>query len=662
MIIEVKGTNTREEAPEGASRFDFRKEERLTRLPAIIAMIVVAVATYLKSVLEAMGLQTPAPQRPDELDDTLAEPINWCVPTEASLDLGLLDQEVDPTETGSIGGSEPGNSIGLGLPWPGPFVPHEPIALQFFEPYERLYPQIAAFMPVAVNLNAFNDNMRSSGGAAGGGAHPQPNLPDGNGDSDEDDDEDEEEQNNRAPVVIGPVRLHDVFAGQVVLIGLAHLLKGASDPDGNPLAVAALTITGAKLVAAGGGWRIATEHGQLGPVTITYKIHDGEAFVVQTAHFEIVRKQHQLTDGDDVHVGSPYDDDIDGRDGNDLIDAGHGFDMVRGGSGDDHIMGGAGDDDLYGDAGNDVIFGGAGNDFISGGAGNDRLFGEDGNDTIHGDCGDDYLDGGAGNDLLFGGCGKDELHGGTGNDHLWGGEGADRLFGGAGQDVLHGDAGNDHLDGGAGNDILDGGEGCDVILGGAGDDHIIASAGNDRIDGGDGIDTLNYSATCEDLLIDVIGGYALSAEYGEQSFSNVEKFTGGQGDNVFVVGATATVLTGGRGRDTFVFEVSDDKPALSEDVVHDILEFLTGDRVRLREYSLGREERLAERELFQSIYGDDDDDDWLSSDLPILVKHDRYQDADMTVIMADIDQDDHFEITINIHGVHLPIGNGVTLT
>src|SRR5690606_23548815 len=130
----------------------------------------------------------------------------------------------------------------------------------------------------------------------------------------EDDDDDEENcptPTNRAPVVMGPVRLNDVFAGQVVLIGLVHLLRGASDPDSDPLGVDALTISGAELVATDSGWLLKTSPGMVGPIVISYRVSDGQAWVAQTANLDIVRKQYQGSPDDDIIIGSPYDDDID---------------------------------------------------------------------------------------------------------------------------------------------------------------------------------------------------------------------------------------------------------------------------------------------------------------------------------------------------------------
>jgi hypothetical protein len=110
---------------------------------------------------------------------------------------------------------------------------------------------------------------------------------------------------NRAPITIGPVRLNDVFAGQVVLIGLSQLLFGTTDPDGDILTINDITLTGGTLVQTAAGWSFATVPGMLGIVTFTYNISDGLVEIVQTATLQVVRNTVLLTPHDDVFVGTP---------------------------------------------------------------------------------------------------------------------------------------------------------------------------------------------------------------------------------------------------------------------------------------------------------------------------------------------------------------------
>ncbi|KMK68611.1 cadherin-like domain-containing protein [Puniceibacterium sp. IMCC21224] len=236
-------------------------------------------------------------------------------------------------------------------------------------------------------------------------------------------------------------------------------------------------------------------------------------------------------------VGSPEAEFIDGREGEDTLAGLGGPDTLMGGTGDDRISGSTGDDDISGEDGNDTIGGGPGKDSISGGSGNDSLHagmdddtvsGGDGNDTIGGGPGQDSLDGGDGDDLLKGGDGDDTINGDAGDDYINGGTGDDALTGGSGNDTLGGGIGADTIDGGDGDDIIGGGAGQDLLRGDAGSDTIGGGLGNDTIEGGLDDDLL-YGGGRNDLL------------------------DGGDGDDILVGGRGDDTLTGGEGADTFVF-------------------------------------------------------------------------------------------------------------
>ncbi|RDJ20095.1 hypothetical protein DWF00_16405 [Bosea caraganae] len=230
--------------------------------------------------------------------------------------------------------------------------------------------------------------------------------------------------------------------------------------------------------------------------------------------------------------------------------------------GDDLLTGTAGDDALGGLAGDDVLSGLAGNDTLDGGADDDTLLGGEGNDALAGGSGDDDLDGGAGNDALIGGAGDDVLKGGdgvdtadysadtagvvvnlatgsaigeaSGQDEL---SGIETVLGGAGNDALTGDAAANTLNGGAGNDALDGGAGDDTLI------------------GGEGSDTLVLQAATGAILLDLTAGKASAAGLGTDSFTGIEAFRLGAGDDVVtLVAASAPVgpIDGGAGHDRLV--------------------------------------------------------------------------------------------------------------
>lgn len=138
---------------------------------------------------------------------------------------------------------------------------------------------------------------------------------------------------------------------------------------------------------------------------------------------------------------------------------------------------------------------------------------------------------------------------------------ADRLIGGSRSQKIVGFQGNDYIDGKGGNDRLEGNGGNDNLSGGLGADQLYGGGQNDRLSGGDGNDKLQ----------------------GTSSGHKKEK----------------DILTGGRGRDTFVLGTSskvfyDDRNARSVGAQN--YAFLTdfnqaqGDRIQLnndRKYRLG---------------------------------------------------------------------------
>ncbi|WGR60055.1 calcium-binding protein [Paracoccus ferrooxidans] len=265
-------------------------------------------------------------------------------------------------------------------------------------------------------------------------------------------------------------------------------------------------------------------------------------------------------DGNDSLVGGPGDDTLWGQvgndllygdDGNDLLWGGNDDDLIYGGDGNDTLRGDGGNDLLRGDAGDDLLFGGDGNDSLVGGAGDDTLWGQVGNDTLSGDDGNDLLYGGDGNDLLWGGNGDDLIYGGDGNDTLRGDGGNDLLRGDAGDDILEGGSGNDTLLGGNGYDMLWGGDGNDTLNGGAGHDTLYGDAGadvlhgdegHDLIHGGDGDDTLLGGAGHDSLFGD------LGADLLDGGPGNDDVF-GGEGNDTLIGGAGHDSLFGGAGDD-----------------------------------------------------------------------------------------------------------------
>jgi len=189
---------------------------------------------------------------------------------------------------------------------------------------------------------------------------------------------------------------------------------------------------------------------------------------------------------------------------------------------------------LDGGAGNDIVVGSSFNDNLLGGLGNDQISGNDGNDTLTGGAGADDISGGAGNDVIRLG-GADGL-----GDTISGGDGVDTLelysvatlagIDAAAMGVenlkannfgLSGTAGNDvfdlrgfasitglrYVDGGTGNDTLYGSQLTDDLRGGAGDDRLVGGFGADVLTGGTGNDTFVFAADTSGAVTDRIIGF-----------------------------------------------------------------------------------------------------------------------------------------------------------
>jgi Ca2+-binding RTX toxin-like protein len=380
---------------------------------------------------------------------------------------------------------------------------------------------------------------------------------------------------NHAPVSAGSVDLGSGLVNESIIISLSQLLTGTQDPDGDVLSVQSFHVDHGSLQVLGPDrWLYTPEHAETGTVQFSYRITDGVASIVQTAHADLhLAPDEEIhgTDGDDFLIGTPRNDVIDAGAGNDIVYGREGNDAIYGGAGDDRIVGGAGDDTLFGGAGNDTLFGGAGNDTLFGEAGNDILYGEDGNDLILGGDGDDFASGGQGNDTILGGDGDDTLQGDDGND------------------AIDGEAGNDHIDGGAGNDRLIGGGGNDVIAGGAGDDVIDAGSGDDVIvlsvdgghaviTGGSGADTLDLSQIVFDQNVDLPDGIVEIGDGMTAQIFEIENVHGGHGRDRLVADGHVNIMEGGDGNDTFVFH---DLASLKNDggPRDHIVDFSVGDRL-----------------------------------------------------------------------------------
>lgn len=624
-MIEVKGTKAEAQETDASQRYVLKSMDKKSYMPIALGVFLTGLALYLKSFFP--GQANSEERKPVAEDDgdvgatgpRLAQAQPLAVPSDPAAE----------TETGSLPASK-GRTDSEGMPEEA--LPFAQFALVESPAFDFRQPETPSsrggMMPSPSLERPANDNRGGGGptpdshGATGGdpGGDDPPDEDDGSGDGgsgdggdtdalapcgtpdcDDDpcdgDNDDRSPAGNRAPRVSGPVYLMDVAGCATLAIGLTDLLRNAHDPDGDTLSVKNVSASSGTLALSQEGWNFQGSPHHLGPVTVTYQITDGEFTVDQVAYFSVVKQPLIAgTDGDDMLLGSMCADGIDGADGNDNIDGRAGDDVISGGKGDDHIVAGDGDDVVFGGDGDDIVFGGAGNDHLSGGEGNDGLFGESGDDVIHGGGGNDTIDGGAGDDLLFDGDGED------------------------------------------------------VVMGGGGNDHVVAALdnGDDAFDGGEGCDTLDYSGATEGLLVDLANGVASGLEIGKDCITGFETVLGGQGDDHFVVGDEAVVLAGGGGENTFEFSAPYQSVQTSP-VLHEILDFQVGDRIRMSRYHIFEEAFDEMEDRFGDIYGDDADDD----DVAIRYRHDRVDEMNRTIIEADFSNDDIWETTITLQGHHV---------
>jgi hypothetical protein len=76
---------------------------------------------------------------------------------------------------------------------------------------------------------------------------------------------------------------------------------------------------------------------------------------------------------------------------------------------------------------------------------------------------------------------------------------------------------------------------------------------------------------------------------------------------------------------------------------------MVGDRIEMSKYQIFEEVLDSLEDRFEDAYGEDAKADVL----PIRVRHQGTGELEETLVEVDMDQDDHFEMTINLSGHHL---------
>jgi Ca2+-binding RTX toxin-like protein len=106
------------------------------------------------------------------------------------------------------------------------------------------------------------------------------------------------------------------------------------------------------------------------------------------------------------------------------------------------------------------------------------------------------------------------------------------------------------LTAGSGSSTLNATGGSNKLTGGAGNDMIIVSGGaSNTIDGGTGVNTLDYTAWSSNVTLNLKTGQAVNV-LGTDTFSNIQAFLLGAGNNTVMAGAGGHTVTGGSGNNT----------------------------------------------------------------------------------------------------------------
>lgn len=197
---------------------------------------------------------------------------------------------------------------------------------------------------------------------------------------------------------------------------------------------------------------------------------------------------------------------------------------------------------------------GGGGLYMWGGAGNDTIYGSAQVDWLYGQAGDDSLYGADGNDKLYGGDGNDSYYGEVGNDVFYQdatADGSDDFFGGDGNDLVTYTKRGIAVSVSIGNGLEDDGEAGELdfvdvdvekVTGGSGDDVLVGSSGNNTLTGNAGADEL-YGGGGNDTL---------------QGGEGTDLLVGDAGNDKLYGGAAADSLDGGAGRDQFFGEGGND--------------------------------------------------------------------------------------------------------
>jgi Ca2+-binding RTX toxin-like protein len=327
--------------------------------------------------------------------------------------------------------------------------------------------------------------------------------------------------------------------------------------------------------------------------------------IIGTAHNDLIvgdGGKHRLQGGagNDTIIGGSGQEIMDGGDGIDTVSyalSGQGVSVSLNAGG-----GGVNDsqsdtwvnfENVVGSSYNDSLTGDGNANYISGGLGNDSLYGSGGDDTLDAGAGTDHMQGGEGSDVYYIDCARDEAreqsyYAGTDTviasvDYdigtsavevlraadgyapisLTGNQYTTTLIGNEGSNVLSSKGRGSVMQGGGGNDVYYVDNANDVIVDTGGVDVVYAST-SFTLGSNSGIDTVYAIGD-----VPVLNGNAFdNVLLGTSSRNTMD---GGAGNDKIYSKFGKDILTGGSGKDWFVFDTT-----LAKSSTDTVKDFKTG--------------------------------------------------------------------------------------
>ena len=172
---------------------------------------------------------------------------------------------------------------------------------------------------------------------------------------------------------------------------------------------------------------------------------------------------------------------------------------------------------------------------------------------------------------------------------------------------------------------------------------------SDQFDGGEGVDRIDYSAATEDLEIDLAAGHATGIEIGQDSISGFEHVTAGAGNDLIRFGAHPVTVAGGAGQNRFEFRTNETGGAatVGPQIRMEIQDFKVGDHLKVSNWDILHGTAEAHEDYDDHVF-----EDGAAAEVPIRYRVERLDDIDKTIVEANLDGDESYEISFALSGHH----------